>query len=469
MHSIAARLLVSAGIWVIGILVLAGAVLNALFRDSVTDTFDQRLEAHMERVIAAASADSATALLSVDSLDFLDAKDTDFDSFAVDLQVRELDTPSFERPYSGWYWQIDSQAGHTLARSRSLWDTSLVLPADLSLGEQRILTTLGPDGERLRVLMRHIRLPGASDGLHFALAIRTAELQAELERFQHTLRSALIVLGLGLLLGTFLQVRFGLEPLHRIGEELRRIRSGGADRLTDRYPRELAPMVNEMNDLLDHSAAVVERARTHAGNLAHALKTPLAVLINESGNQHTPLADTVRRQTESMRRQIDHHLARSRAAATARVMTARTDVDATLNTLKRTLEKMYQPKGVSIEVRGAVSVPAFRGEREDLEEMLGNLMDNACKYALGRVRARVTREFNTLKFTIEDDGPGLSEAEWLTALKRGHRLDETVPGSGLGLAIVSDMATLYGGELSMARSSLGGLAVRLRLPAAETP
>lgn len=264
-----------------------------------------------------------------------------------------------------------------------------------------------------------------------------------------------------------IQVRYGLSPLRRIGEALAEIRAGRADRLTGPVPRELAPLTHELNALLAHNAQVVERARTHVGNLAHALKTPLSVIANEAATASGPLAATVARQVAAMRTQVDHHLARARALGSGQVLGARCRVEPVLQDLVRALTRIHAARNVSLSIDCPAEL-AFRGEREDLEEMAGNLLENACKWARARVAVRASVQAGEmLTLTVEDDGPGIAEGERARAIERGTRLDESVPGTGLGLAIVRDICALYGGTIALGDAELGGLSVRVTLPAAS--
>ena len=258
-------------------------------------------------------------------------------------------------------------------------------------------------------------------------------------------------------------MRFGLQPLRRIPPALAEIRTGSADRLTGSFPAEVQPLATEINQLLDHNAQVVERARTHVGNLAHALKTPLAVLTNEAAAGDAVKAGIVDTQTKVMREQVEHHLSRARLAARAGILGARTSVMPVLEGLHRTLEKIYSARGISIAINGPPDI-SFRGERQDLEELLGNLMDNACKWAASRVRVTVLQQDGQMIVQVEDDGPGLTPSQRRQAVKRGQRLDEATPGTGLGLSIVTDIAEIYGGAFTLQESSMNGLMARLTLP-----
>ena len=351
-----------------------------------------------------------------------------------------------------------------LDRSPSLWDQTLpvALPAG-RLAATRDIT--GPDDQPLRLLVRAISLPDAAAPLLYAVAGDGAEIRAERQRFNQLLALALGVLFGGLLGALLLQVRVALEPVRRIEAALAAIRGGLTRRLEGRFPAELEPLAAELNALIAYGEALIERARTHVGNLAHGLKTPLAVLANEATRREGPRAALIERQVAQMRTLVDHHLARAQAVATGSILGARTEVAPVLEDLRRTLPRIYAERNLTITVACPPGL-AFRGARQDLEEMLGNLLDNACKWAAHAVRAEARREAGRLRVTIDDDGAGLSAQQRADVLGRGRRLDERMPGSGLGLAIVADIALLYGGTLTLERAAAGGLSARLDLPAA---
>jgi signal transduction histidine kinase len=393
---------------------------------------------------------------------------SEIDAEGVPVLDRDLPDPRYQQPLSGWYWQIAGPEG-PVARSRSLWDQDLVLPPLDDL-EAHHFEVAGPNGERLRVVARAFVLPGAHGPFVYAVGAATAAMEADVREFTTILVWALVLLGTGLVTGVWLQVRYGLRPLRQIETELAAIRSGLLSKLDTDVPREIRPLAQEVNALLVHSADVLARARTQAGNLAHALKTPLAVLRNAAQedvqNRTEHLAAAVMRQVTRMQQQIDRHLARARTAAATRVLGATARVRPVAEGLERTLARLYAERQVAI----SLDVPtdlAFRGEQEDLEEMLGNLLDNACKWGHRKVLLVARGEGDRLCVTVEDDGPGLDGEARAVVLEWGRRLDESVPGTGLGLAIVRDMAELYGGTLELASSSLGGLAARLTLPLAR--
>jgi signal transduction histidine kinase len=322
----------------------------------------------------------------------------------------------------------------------------------------------------LRVLVRHIALPRTAEGIEeagrfrFVVASSVDETEADVLRFNRVLFWSFALFSLGLLAAIAIQVRVGLKPLRAVSEALGRIREGRAQRLEGDFPAEIAPLATELNGLIAHSSEVVGRARAHVANLAHFLKTPLTVLANEAASSPTPLADTVSRQVTAMRRQVDHYLARARAAGALDVLGSRTDVAASLRDLSRVLVRMHSEKDILIDVDVTPTL-TFRGEREDFEEMAGNLLDNACKWTKSKVLVKaIPLEGGRLLLTVEDDGPGMPPEKRLQGIERGQRLDESVPGTGLGLAIVRDISKLYGGTLTLAEASLGGLKVCLELP-----
>jgi signal transduction histidine kinase len=264
-----------------------------------------------------------------------------------------------------------------------------------------------------------------------------------------------------------LQVRFGLRPLFRLQREVAAVRTGKTDRVGDDYPAELEPLASELNALVAHNQEVVERQRTHVGNLAHALKTPLTVMDAEAQARPGQLGEVVRRQVEVMREQVDHHLRRARASARQQGGGERTAVAPLLEELALTLERIFQDKGVEIDWRAPDDL-FFHGERQDLLELAGNVMENACKWCKGRVRVTAEAEDDTrFSLTVEDDGPGLAAKDRAEVLQRGARLDETSPGSGLGLSIVDELARAYGGALTLSDSHAGGLKATLTLPRSE--
>jgi len=442
LNSLALRLILAAACWIAAALLIGGILLSAIFRDYVERSFDSRLVVLLESLVAV----------------------TTLDDQGHPQLTRGLGEPRFDQPYSGWYWEIAAE-GRPLLRSRSLWDQTLPMSGEPTTSEAVTSKAQGPEGEPLHLVEREFSLPGADHRFRYGVAGDSTEIDEEVQRFDTTLTWSLGVLGLGLVAALLLQVRFGLQPLRRIRQAIVAVRTGRAQRLEGEFPVEISPLSDELNILLEHNAAVLERARTQVSNLAHALKTPLSVLTNEAALGAGPLAETVKRQTTAMRRHVDHYLTRARAAAATRVLGVRADLASVVEDLRRTLERIYAER----EIRVEADVPqglGFRGERQDLEEMLGNLVDNACKWARSRVVIAARAEGESIVCTVDDDGPGLPEDQRAAVFDRGTRLDESVPGYGLGLAIVRDIAELYGGSISLEVSPLAGLRAVLTLPAA---
>jgi signal transduction histidine kinase len=400
-------------------------------------------------------------------------------SDSVSLRNQPYD-PRFSQSLSGRYWQVvdlsadDSAQGRKTARSDSLWDEELPLTEPMvarlkaAPGKAIFLDADGPGSQHMRIAAQMVVLNKAPIALLAAADVRPA--LADARRFTTTLVLALAALGAGLVAAVFLQVRVGLAPLNRVRADVADVRRGKRARLDSDYPTEIAPLTAELNALLDHNRDVVERARMHVGNLAHALKTPISVLLNEARADGSPLGRLVTRQAEGMAHNVDHYLRRAQAAARAETLGARTPVKPVLEDLARTLGRLYaNQKPITIALE-APKDAVFRGERQDLEEMLGNLMENACKYGASRVEVRLIAPDapgKPLAIEVDDDGPGLTPEQQALALKRGVRLDETESGAGLGLSIISDLSRAYGGSLVFSRAALGGLRVRLALPSTE--
>ncbi len=437
--------------WSVLGLVVGGFVLSGVFRNAVQESFDNRLSFDLEGLVAAAQPNTLET---------------------VALEGRFAD-PRYERIFSGWYWQIlpEGRPGALPQRSRSLWDFTLV-PQDLTtVNNMSWGFAEGPDNQRVRVLSWQISFPAPDQEsspriFQFIVAGDIGEIEANVATFNRSLIWSFAALGMGLIAAILIQVRVALVPLRRVSEALGRIREGRASKLEGDFPAEIEPLATELNSLIAHSAEVVGRARTHVANLAHFLKTPLTVIANEASNEPGPLADSIGRQVTAMRRQVDHYLARARAAGALDVLGSRTEVGPVMRDLARILPRMHPDKSLTIDVQIPEEL-AFRGEREDLEELAGNLIDNACKWAREKILIEAElMKAGRLVIRIGDDGPGLAPDERVRAMQRGEKLDESVPGSGLGLAIVRDISKLYGGNFSLGESKLGGLEASLELPTA---
>jgi signal transduction histidine kinase len=454
--SLATRLFLSATAWVVVILLITGVILSSVYRDATERAFDRRLNLYLRTLVAEVATPDEPP----------------------DHQFQSLGEPLFELPLSGWYWQIvrtDTDKEETRA-SRSLWDKKLPKledhGAELSAAGIRLGYVEGPEGQTLRMVERPVDL-GADGKFLVDVAGDATEIFDETRSFDYYLGGTFVALSIVLVLTTIFQVRFGLAPLKRISDSIADIRSGRAERLEGEFPVEIAPLARETNALIDANREIVERARTHVGNLAHAIKTPLSVIVNEAAAHSSDLfAAKVLEQADVMRDQVAHHLERARIAARLTIVGTIAEVGPVVDALRRTMEKIHRDRGVAIEV-SAGSKARFRGERQDLEEMAGNLVDNACKWATSRVFIEVLIEQPVepgatpmLRIIVDDDGRGLSEQERAQVSRRGQRLDESKPGSGLGLSIVVDLASLYGGSLTLGRAPIGGLRAELLLPAA---
>lgn len=460
--SLATRLFVSATAWVVLILLVTGIALSAVYQRSVERAFDRRLNFYLRTLIAEAEAPD-------------DLKDKGKDN-EPDRSVQSLGEPLFELPLSGWYWKMERVDGvkPEVRASRSLWDASLPKleerGIELNQSGVRLAYVDGPEDQHLRMVERPVDL-GAEGKYLATVAGDSTEIFDETRTFDYYLAGTFAALTLGLLLTTLFQVRYGLAPLKRISKALSDIRSGHAERLEGEFPKEIAPLARETNALLDANRAIVERSRTHVGNLAHAIKTPLSVIVNEAG-QHglDPFALKILEQADVMRDQVSHHLERARIAARLTTIGTVTEVAPVIEALRRTMEKIHRGRDLIIDVE-THGEAKFRGERQDLEEMAGNLVDNACKWCEGRIFIEINVEEPspgdlgpTIHIIIDDDGRGLTHSERAQVARRGQRLDESKPGSGLGLAIVSDLATLYGGQLRLGSAPIGGLRAELELP-----
>ncbi|NOZ66988.1 MAG: HAMP domain-containing histidine kinase [Alphaproteobacteria bacterium] len=442
------RLISYSVVWTLFALILGGYLLSLTFKETIENNFDARLNGLLENLIGVSDS------ISEGEITF----------------YRTLTDSRFEQPYSGWYWQISAEDEETI-RSRSLWDQKLDPDLGISASQTRYSRAIGPEDQKLRRVERDITLPGDDKTVYrFIVAIDRSEIDEQLDRFDNILIYSLGALGIGLIAASLLQVFLGLKPLRNIRLSLLRIRTGEDAHLPDDFPMEIQPLADEMNALLDHNNQIVERSRTQVGNLAHALKTPLAVLMNESERHPGQLSEVVSKQANIMRRQVDHYLRRARVAASTKVITSRTEVWTVLNDMCRVMAKIHRDKNLTMLPTGGddQSRLYFRGERQDLEEMVGNLIENAAKWADSKVIASCQRKGDHILIQVIDDGPGIDRKVREAVFIRGERLDENTPGTGLGLSIVKDLAGLYGGEITLTDNEPHGLHVRLILPAAVT-
>ena len=443
--SLTRRMIGIAAIWIVALLLIGGFALDRVLSRSIVDSFDNQLVFVLNSMIASSEIGPSG-------------------------EVRFNRPPADQRfvePYSGLYFQISGVGADTFA-SRSLWDRRLRVSdthKDVRphLYDSNEFSTQGHD-EPLRIAERDAILPGSDVRWRFQVAQSRETIDDQIRQLRRTLIWSFSALGLGLLILAALQTFYGLWPLRRVRREVASIRSGEETRIGQDFPTEIRPLTEEINQLLAHSEAQAEEARRHAGNLAHALKTPLTVITNAATADSPDLDDTVIRESAAMRRQIDHHLARARAIGRRASAHARATVWESLEAVERAVDRLYE--NVTIDIAGDHKAQV-RVERQDLDEMLGNLVENAAKYGGGRVFVTVEPKGGTVDIEIEDDGPGIPMADRGSLFTRGARLDTTgKPGTGLGLAIVRDVAEIYGGSIHLEESEdLGGLLARLTLPA----
>jgi signal transduction histidine kinase len=452
-NSIATRLFLTAAASSFLVLLIASLFFTTFYRRETEEVFERRLEVYLRAIVAdvAQSGEEGST------------------------DPGRLGEPQFELPGSGWYWQITRMDGAAteIKASRSLFANRLPKLADrgvaAEVGGFRRGFVEDPDGRRVRIIERVIDV-GDSGVYLVQVAASVEEMEQQIERFYFALMIAFTMLAIALAIVAMFQVRFGLRPLRRLQAELVAIRRGEDERIGGAYPSEIAPLAEELNLLIGVNRDILERARTQVGNLAHALKTPLSVIVNEAYSSPSPLADKVSEQATVMREQIGFYLDRARAAARGGAIGSVTQVAPCLDSLLRAFRKIYAERGVVFTGEMQPDI-RFLGERQDLEEMIGNLLDNAGKWATHEVVIAIVAETPAsaemrpfLHITIDDDGPGLTPEQIREATKRGRRLDETKPGSGLGLSIVADLAAAYGGALELEKNAAGGLRARLRVP-----
>ena len=448
--SLTKRLLLGALVWVLCSIAAAGFLLNQLFKQHVEEQLHKELNMHLQQLIT----------------------QTDVDVEGIELQLpKPLSDPRFEQPLGGMYWQIapiNTEISATLY-SRSLWDEKLSPPQvegdfwgnyiDPELGEIYVV------GKTVTFAAEEAEHPT----YQFWVAAQEELIAEPLQRFGWMLVLSLAVLGAVLVVGVWWQLRLGLQPLRQLRSRLVEVHEGKSAIIEGQYPQEIQPLVSEFNRVLHSNAQVVERARTQAGNLAHAVKTPLAVLANAAKKENSALAAVVLEQVQATQQQVDYQLSRARVAAAVKTVGVRTAVVPAVQSLSKLLQRAYEHKPVHIEISSDSPELYFKGEAQDLHEILGNVLDNAFKWCDAKIMVKVQRQLITdrsvLCINIEDDGPGLDDLQYNNVFQRGVRIDELKVGSGLGLAIVADLVQLYGGEVSATQgTSLGGLRVEIRLP-----
>ena len=438
--SLTRRMIVVAAFWITTLLLLGGFGLDRVLSRSIVQNFDDQLKYVLNAMIAASE-------------------------IGPDGEVRFNRPPADQRfiePYSGVYFQVSGEGADTFP-SRSLWDRRLRVQDRHQDVDVHTYDSDEFDGEPLRISERDVILPGSKVRWRFQVAQSREMIDTQIKQLRSTLFWSFFALGIGLLILAALQTFYGLWPLRRVRQDVAAIRSGAKTRITEDFPDEVKPLTEEINQLLAHSEEQAEEARRHAGNLAHALKTPLTVITNAATANAPDLSETVRREAIVMRRQVDHHLARARAIGRRASAHARATVWDSLESVQRAVDRLYE--NVTVDIAGDKTAQV-RVERQDLDEMLGNLVENAAKYGGGRVFVTVEPNGGLVDILVEDDGKGIPAQQREAIFQRGARLDTDKPGTGLGLAIVRDVAEIYGGKITLEESEdLGGLLARLSLPA----
>ena len=447
-----------AAYWAVPALVFTALSLIFFYRASTYRIFDDPLVNTIQALIASVETENA-----------------DLEN-PIKLTREPIDD-RYQLALSGRYWVIgelsEDGAVNTIMASRSLYGATLVLPPktvtniNTNPGDVVRSTSRGPDNEPLRLAAQSVIFTGGRETPVVIIAAADSRPAAKAVRqFSLIAASLMTVLALGQALAIFMQVQVGLRPVFKLRRQVADVREGRSTAVEGVYPTEIQPLADELNTLINHNKEVVDYAQTHVGNLAHALKTPLAVLRNEADAKKSKLSEIVGRQSEVMTNQVDHHLRRARAAARGQSIGAKTPLSETLESLVRTLERIYREKDLDIQLTLPQNLE-FRGEKRDLEEMAGNLLDNACKWTKAKVAVTVDipEELDArIRIIVDDDGPGIEPDKYAAVLKRGERLDEATPGSGFGLSIVNDLARAYKGSFALDRSPLGGLRAILIIP-----
>lgn len=440
--SLAFRIIALSGAWITMTLIITAQLLVYFFHDHAAQHYDEHVSMHLEELFEASR--------------FL--PDGTFE-----LAFNPSD-PRYHDLHSGWYWEV-KQSGSTLEGSPSLGGSSLNLVGVRPTMSLSVHEVVGPLQEKLRVHVVEARLDSGHEPVVFVASTPMTGIVDDVSGYSNHIVVSFIALGIGLLLAVVLQVRVALRPLQAIGTGIADIRDGKATKLPRTYPADVQPLVDELNNLLEHNAVILKRARNQLGGLAHSVKNPLTVINNEARNMDSGQKDLVLKQTSEITRSVDHYLSRARAFGTENVLGSRSNARTVIEDLVYAMQRIYKERELEYDF-SQMQECWFRGEGQDLEEMVGNLMDNACKWAKGQIVIDCETSSNRLVLSVDDDGPGISSENLEVVMQRGFKLDEAKPGHGQGLGIVKDIADLYGGRLKLGRSPLGGLRAELNLPAA---
>lgn len=456
MISLRKRLLISTLVGSVILTISTGIFLSILFSVSTEKQFDNRLQTTLTDLVGATQVIDGQAKLNL-----------------------QHSAPNYSNLYSGWYWQVfDIDGEKSLYKSNSLDKSSLwqlfndATKRRLRAQKNDVYSSysIGPVGHELRVYAQYIRFPELEKPILYIVSGNSELLNAEARSFYWMIGAGLFLLVVGLLIGALFQLKFVLKPLENLKNHLAEIRVGNGESIEANLPIEIMPVANEINSLIDANKQVIDRARTHVGNLAHTLKTPISVLLNASDNKTDENSKLVFEQVKLMNVQITHHLNRARMIASVDTVATKVHASPVANSIINALKKIYFDKNVKVEFSSAEQL-CFYGEKQDFEELIGNLLDNAFKWCDARVSVRIDAQDNQKKskqlhIVVEDDGPFMPAKELKKVLQRGHRIDENMQGTGLGLSIVKELVTLYDGEFTLCQSDLGGLKAELWLPLA---
>ena len=441
-NTLALRIIALSGIWIFLVLVITAVMLVVNHRDHTAQHYDAHVAMHFEELTSASYfTKNGRFRLAFDPSD-----------------------PRYSELSSGWYWEVQ-QAGNTLARSLSLGEDNLNLKDILPTKDLMVHEVRGPRNEPLRVHVVEMAIDPNQEPLVFLSSAPLSGITLDVAEYSNHIILSFAALGIGLMFAVVLQVRVALKPLQAISRRISEIREGKASKMPENQLEDVRPLVDELNNLLDHNATLVKRARNQLGDLAHSVKNPLTVINNAAQDMNAEQRELILQQTTDISRSVDHYLSRARTYGTEKVLGSRYSIRTAAEDLVYAMQRIYQERNLEFDL-SPLRRCWFKGEGQDLEEMFGNLLDNACKWAKSQVRIGCATNDGRLEILVEDDGPGIADEEYKNVMRRGRRLDESMPGHGQGLGIVNDICALYGGQLKLSRSDLGGLQAKLELPSA---
>ncbi|EJF85741.1 ATP-binding protein [Candidatus Bartonella washoeensis] len=450
-RSLSLRVMILSTLWVVISLSSISAVSILFYRRSSEQSLERILFAQLYSLIATVTVSSDGNLRG---------------SFGID-DIRYSD------PTSGWYWEVVAVSPNLQGRltSPSLGTGKIFSPSNVDIPFDnkffRSYRIKGSNDQNLQVIESDVVLDNQNHIARFRLVGNIDEAHAQVQEFKRTLQIFLWSFGIGSVFINIAIIFFSFQPLKLIRQALNDIREGKVNYVNTDLVSEVMPLAQEMNALINNNQRIIERFRTQVGNLAHSLKTPLSVIMNEVDKMCGEQAILLKEQSQMMQSQINHYLQRARIAAQRDSVVYHTSVRTVIDRLVRVMEKLNPEKQFQFVME--VDDIIFSGEREDLEEVVGNLIENAAQWSHTKVLISCRLEENVeeaefFSILVEDDGSGLTEKQIDEAFKRGWRFDESKPGTGLGLAIVSDMVNEYGGDLFLSRSDLGGLYAKVLLP-----